>query len=126
MHRNARNSHAWPCAHRIRQFGLRYYATGRDTLPGAQSYMQSVVVDDMGRPVVAWLEGDSPRLLHVHRWKGTSFEPLGDSPLSAYGGTGSVAGASLAMDVCGRVAIAFTEAEAQASDQAIQVYRYFD
>lgn len=32
----------------------------------------------------------------------------------------------LTMDRCGRVVIAFTEAEAQASDQAIQVYRYFD
>ncbi|MBI4575862.1 MAG: hypothetical protein HY722_06320 [Planctomycetes bacterium] len=100
---------------------------GVSATPG-QSQMPSVVVDSLGRPVVAWLEGDPrSREVRLARWDGRAWTGLGGS--SGPGGlslgpTGEDYRPALALDAADRPAVAWSNLDPTG---AWQVYlRRFD
>lgn len=96
-----------------------------DIVPGEHSYMRDLVIDANGAPVIALSEGpDDVTSLYIMRWNGSGFVDVGTLPLSAYTGTQSVIGAALDVDVCGRLMVAFTEADT-GGDRAVHVYRFY-
>ncbi|MFP2924161.1 Ig-like domain-containing protein [Pyxidicoccus sp. 3LG] len=67
-------------------------------------------LDGNGQPVIAWSESDGASVnIHVARWDGSSWQPLG-SALSGIGGTGTdAANPTLHVDATGQIRVAWDE-----------------
>ena len=58
-------------------------------------------------------------------WNGNAFTDMGTLPLTAHGGAESVTSPVMTVDACGRVVVAFSEAEA-GGDRSVHVYRFYE
>ena len=94
-----------------------------DLVPGEHGYVRALTVDGNGQPAMAVTEG-TPAGLYIMGWNNGSFSDLGSLPLSAYSGTEPVSAAALATDACGRLVVAFAEANT-GGERAVHVYRFY-
>jgi hypothetical protein len=79
---------------------------------GSEAQHPSLKIDGAGRPVVAWLDATQlePYGVHVRRWNGTSWEPLGAALSISVGSTSN--GCSLMFDGEGRPLVVWDEQSA--------------
>ena len=96
-----------------------------DLIPSEHSYVRALTVAGTGQPVMAVTEGAGSNQLYIMSHNGGGFTDLGTMPLSAYAGTESVSAAALATDACGRVVVAFTEADT-GGERDLHVYRFYE
>jgi len=74
-----------------------------------------LILDSSGSPILAWTEREGGVFdVHVRRWTGTSWEPLGGT-LSAFPGNTSADSPDLAMDPLGNIFIAWLEPDGNGS-----------
>lgn len=96
-----------------------------DLVPSEHTYVKDLTVDGDDRPIAAITEGAGANQLYIQGHNGSDFNDIGTMPLSAYSGAESVNAAALATDECGRIVVAFTEADTD-GERDVHVYRFYD
>jgi hypothetical protein len=76
------------------------------------AFRPSMALDDAGNPVVAWDEFDGMTFnIHVQRWTGSDWSPVGSGMLSANSGSTGAVRPSLALDGDGNPTVAWDESD---------------
>jgi len=89
-----------------------------------ETFAPSLALDDAGNPVVAWTEvGKGVAYVHVQRWTGRTWEPLGGA-LSAGTGSADAGPPSLRLDGTGNPIVAWHERDGATNVFNIYVRRW--